>query len=143
MSKLKSKFDNVVYYKDGVREQPKLHIRSLGLNKKLDSIYKQPKVVDRKRPLEQRVKRKAKPSMFEIGGEIAGNPKSDMLLLDEKGQVQMGLEGKERIFSRVHTRQIMNLIKNAKDERGLIKLGKKVAEIIKIHDTQPQEYTTE
>lgn len=69
-------------------------------------------------------------------------------LLDEEGEVQMVLQGGERIFSRIHTRKILELIKKLdeskdpnKSEALVEKLGVLVADIILTHDTQEEEYT--
>jgi uncharacterized membrane protein (UPF0127 family) len=76
------------------------------------------------------------------------NKSEGTYLLDEKGDVQMVMQGNERIFSRIHTRKILSLIKKIDDEKDPVKLekllenlGVLVADIILTHDTQEEEYT--
>jgi len=76
--------------------------------------------------------------------EAGGQPHyQDTFLLDEKGHVQMILHGKERIFSREHTNKIMNLVSKKPTIENLMKLGQLVANIVKIHSEQKQEYVEE
>lgn len=56
---------------------------------------------------------------------------SKMVLLDHKGLPQMHMEGGERIFSRVSTKQIIELASKANDEESLYKLGEAVYKEIK------------
>lgn len=61
-------------------------------------------------------------------------------LLDENSTAQMRLEGDERIFSRKHTKQLINLIKKPKTKSNIYKLGELVKDIINIHSTQKKQY---
>ena len=68
--------------------------------------------------------------------------KNKMMVLDENGEVQMQLDGGERIFSRHDTKILIKLSKKAyesKDPEDYKKLGKKLFKFLEIqmsHDTQ-------
>lgn len=67
----------------------------------------------------------------------------NMLVLDDKGKVQMELEGGERIFSRKHTVTLARLSKKAyksKLDKDYKALGRKVFAFIHKQDTQEQQY---
>ena len=52
--------------------------------------------------------------------EIVIYPKAtntNLLVLDEKGRIQHTLSGDEKIFSRIHTRQIMSMAKDAEKKK--------------------------
>lgn len=69
--------------------------------------------------------------------------KSKMLVLDEDGNVQMKLEGGERIFSRISTRKIIKqALKAYRDETdsSFIKLGKMVFKELDAQDGRDPEY---
>lgn len=69
--------------------------------------------------------------------------KSPMLVLDDNGNVQMELEGGERIFSRIHTKTLARLAKKAyksKSDKDYKALGKKVFAFIEKQNTQEPEY---
>ena len=66
-----------------------------------------------------------------------------MLVLDEDGNVQMKLEGGERIFSRISTRKIIKqALKAYRDETdsSFIKLGKMVFKELDAQDGRDPEY---
>jgi uncharacterized membrane protein (UPF0127 family) len=68
---------------------------------------------------------------------------SKMLVLDEKGDVQMELEGNERIFSRKHTKVLARLSKKAyksKLDKDYKALGRKIFEFIERQNSQEQEF---
>ena len=95
----------------------------------------------------QKAKEGVKLEIFEKGKKIVNNILSraskqgaTMFLLDEEGNPQMPMKGGERIFSRRHTRQLLDLVKLEPSVENLITLGKKMAEIIKTQDTQKPEY---
>ena len=68
--------------------------------------------------------------------------KNKMMVLDENGEVQMQLDGGERIFSRHDTKILIKLSKKAyesKDPEDYKKLGKKLFKFLEIqmgNDTQ-------
>lgn len=69
--------------------------------------------------------------------------KSKMLVLDKDGNVQMKLEGGERIFSRISTRKIIKqALKAYRDETdsSFIKLGKMVFKELDAQDGRDPEY---
>lgn len=66
-----------------------------------------------------------------------------MYLLDHVGNVQTELQGSERIFSRKHTRSLIDKAVTAKSEKELEKLGKMIVDIIDIHNTQKPQYVEE
>ena len=66
-----------------------------------------------------------------------------MYLLDEKGKVQKELKGNERIFSRIHTKELVDLAKQANTKEELLKLGGTIAKILDKHDTQKPQYVNE
>lgn len=69
------------------------------------------------------------------------NADAEMKLLDETGNVQMNLKGKERVFSQEKTKQMVDKAKIAESDADLIELGKLVAEEIIAQDTRPEEFT--
>lgn len=74
----------------------------------------------------------------EIDCEVDG-----MLVLDDSGNVQMKLEGGERIFSRKNTKTLISMAKRA--ERSMIKsdykrLGSKIFQYLKIQDEKDPDY---
>lgn len=71
--------------------------------------------------------------------------KSKMMVLDQDGEVQMHLEGGERIFSRKNTRVLLKLANkayNSKKEIDYKSLGKKVFQFLEIQDSNKPEYVT-
>ena len=64
-------------------------------------------------------------------------------LLDDEGNVQMIMEGKERIFSRIDTNKIMKFLDKKPNIKNMIELGKIVATIVETHSKQKQEYVEE
>lgn len=69
--------------------------------------------------------------------------KSDMLVLDENGKVQMKLKGGERIFSRKNTKILIRLAIQAyktKDEKDYKKLGNKLFKFLDIQDNNKPQY---
>jgi uncharacterized membrane protein (UPF0127 family) len=74
-----------------------------------------------------------------------------MKILDEEGNVQMEIEGGERIFSRKFTSSIIEKIKKIQEvapdteeyEKAIIELGKSVAKEIITQDSREPEYTDE
>jgi uncharacterized membrane protein (UPF0127 family) len=66
-----------------------------------------------------------------------------LLVIDERGKVQMELKGGERIFSRKNTKTMIALAKRAyksKLESDYKKLGKKVFEYLDIQDGRDPDY---
>ena len=66
-----------------------------------------------------------------------------MVLLDADGNIQMPIEGGERIFSRPHTRILVRLAKKAyksRQEKDYKALGKKLFSILNIQNNQKPEY---
>lgn len=71
------------------------------------------------------------------------NERSKMLVLDENGDVQMTLQGGERIFSRPNTKVLVKLAKRAfqtKQDRDYKKLGKKLFEFLTIQESNKPQY---
>lgn len=61
-------------------------------------------------------------------------------VLDENGVPQMITKGNERVFSRLHTKQLVELSKKAANDDTYLKLGKAVVKMINTQDTQKKEY---
>lgn len=80
---------------------------------------------------------------YKKGGKVYKDG-GKVLLLDGDGIPQMPMEGGERIFSRIHTRELMKIAQEAQSTKNnkelLIKLGRKIAKIVEIHETQEPEY---
>ena len=55
----------------------------------------------------------------------------------------MAMEGGERIFSRIHTKELLDLVKKTPTVENLVALGRKMVDIIKKQGTQKPEYVTE
>lgn len=65
-----------------------------------------------------------------------------MQVLDDKGNVVMNIFGGERIFSMLHTKEIIAMAEKVHTgKKDPEELGKLVSRIIKIHDTQEPQYT--
>ena len=67
-------------------------------------------------------------------------------ILDDKGVVQGNLKGNERVFSRIHTRQLYGLARKIEGEpqdKYFKALGKTILNMINKQDTQTPEYSTE
>lgn len=76
------------------------------------------------------------------GGTVAP-VKDAMQVLDENGKVQGNIQGDERIFSRKHTSQLIDLAAAAgksKSDNDYKKLGMAMMRMINKQDTQEQEY---
>lgn len=68
---------------------------------------------------------------------------SEMLVLNEQGQVQMQLKGGERIFSRHNTKILLKLAHKAyktKEDKDYAKLGKKVFKFLEIQMGNETQY---
>jgi uncharacterized membrane protein (UPF0127 family) len=88
--------------------------------------------------------------VFKRGGKIQPKEKGlkinphAMQVLDDTGVVLMNITGGERIFSRKHTEQLIQLAKDVKKgKRSKKELGEAVKEILHIQDTQDPEYVYE
>lgn len=71
------------------------------------------------------------------------NTHSKMLVLDENGEVQMELEGGERIFSRPNTKVLVKLAKRAystKSDSDYKRLGKKLFQFLTTQDSNDPQY---
>jgi uncharacterized membrane protein (UPF0127 family) len=80
----------------------------------------------------------------ELGGNILSKlKKGGMYLLDENGEVQTELQGGERIFSRKHTKKLIDKTLLAKTPKDLEKIGKELIKIIDIHNKQNPQYVEE
>ena len=66
-----------------------------------------------------------------------------MYVIGPKGEIQMEVDGKERIFSIEHTKTIIRLSKKAyksKLDSDYIKLGKKIFKYIEKQDNQADDF---
>jgi hypothetical protein len=66
-----------------------------------------------------------------------------MLVLDENGNVQMELEGGERIFSRKNTRVLIKFALKAnktKQDKDYKNLGKKIFKFLDVQENNNPEY---
>lgn len=75
--------------------------------------------------------------------ETDEKPSSKMLVLDENGEVQMELDGGERIFSRKNTRVMIKLAKIARKSKkpaDYKALGKKVFKFLDIQESNDPQY---
>jgi uncharacterized membrane protein (UPF0127 family) len=69
--------------------------------------------------------------------------KSKMQILDDMGVIQMNIAGGNRIFSRQHTKLLMELIDKAENDNDLENLGRILVTILDLHDNQPEDYVDE
>ena len=75
--------------------------------------------------------------------EVAEDEVDKMYVLDENGKSQMVLVGQERIFSRIHTRELIRKAKRANKSKKDIdykRLGKYMIKVLDIQNTQEPEY---
>ena len=66
-----------------------------------------------------------------------------MLILNSEGKPVHEVEPGVRIFSRIHTRELIRLVKHAnktKEDKNYKRLGKKLFKILDIQNTQDPEY---
>lgn len=78
---------------------------------------------------------------YQEGGKMESE--SDVHVLDHKGNVQMTAKGDERIFSRIHTRQIIKLANKAHtsgEDKDYAALGRALVRILNKHATQKEEF---
>ena len=68
-------------------------------------------------------------------------PEKDLQLLDEDGKIQMNLDGVERVFSRIHTKQLYDLSKKGKDSINHRAIGRAMVRMLNEQNTQQQQYT--
>lgn len=66
--------------------------------------------------------------------------KSNIYLLDEVGEVQHELAGRERIFSIKDSLKLIKLVNKANSDNDYKKLGLAILNMIDIQDTNPDEY---
>jgi uncharacterized membrane protein (UPF0127 family) len=69
--------------------------------------------------------------------------RSKMQVLDDMGVIQMNIAGGNRIFSRQHTKLLLELIDKAESEADLENLGRILVTILDLHDNQPEDYVEE
>lgn len=69
--------------------------------------------------------------------------KSKMQILDSDGTIQMNIAGGNRIFSRQHTKLLMDLIDKAENDADLENIGRILVTVLDLHDNQPEDYVDE
>jgi len=74
--------------------------------------------------------------VYEVKEDDIKIEKDKLQILNEKGEVTVNIKPGARIFSREHTKKIIETLKDGKD----LEVGKLVTEILKIHDSQNPEY---
>ena len=74
--------------------------------------------------------------VYEVKEDDVKLDKTKLQVLNEKGEVTANIEGGARIFSREHTKEIIDTVKNNSD----IEVGKLVFKILDIHNNQKQDY---
>lgn len=80
---------------------------------------------------------------FESEDEEPTTETNKMLVLDQNGDVQMELDGGERIFSRKNTRVLVKLAVHAnktKEDSDYKKLGKKIFKFLDIQESNTPQY---
>jgi len=80
-------------------------------------------------------------NMLDLHYEL--NSEGEYFILDQNGNVQVELEGSERIVSRIHTKKLMLLFdayKKDKTEKNLAAIGSHMVSIINTQDSQDFEY---
>lgn len=81
--------------------------------------------------------------IFKDDDNVYKGKKNKMLVLDENGNIQMELEGGERIFSRKDTRVLIRLANKAyktKDISDYKKLGKKLFQFLDVQESNSPQY---
>jgi len=74
---------------------------------------------------------------------IKSNPES-MQVLDDSGTVLMNIEGGERIFSRIHTKKLLDMVRKVKAGQATHEeLGSLMSQIVKVQDGQEAQYVYE
>lgn len=71
-----------------------------------------------------------------VGDVVIFNEENSLILYDESGNKQMNMQGEERIFSRISTKKILELV-NKKD---LLQLGKYVVKEVNAQNKRKPEY---
>lgn len=81
--------------------------------------------------------------IFKDDDNVYKGKKNKMLVLDENGNIQMELEGGERIFSRKDTRVLIRLANKAyktKDVSDYKKLGKKLFQFLDVQESNSPQF---
>lgn len=81
--------------------------------------------------------------IFKDDDNVYKGKKNKMLVLDENGNIQMELEGGERIFSRKDTRVLIRLANKAyktKNVSDYKKLGKKLFQFLDVQESNSPQY---
>ncbi len=81
--------------------------------------------------------------IFKDDDNVYKGKKNKMFVLDENGNIQMELEGGERIFSRKDTRVLIRLANKAyktKDISDYKKLGKKLFQFLDVQESNSPQY---
>ena len=84
-------------------------------------------------------------SGVQIGDELEFHPtdKSKMMVLNSEGQIQMELEGGERIMSRPHTKTLIRFSKKAattNKDNDYKAVGKRMFKFLQVQSDTPAEY---
>ena len=77
------------------------------------------------------------------GVEDISDDEIKMFILNSEGQPVHEIEAGVRLFSRIHTRELIRLVKHAnktKEDKDYKRLSKKLFKILNIQDTQEPEY---
>lgn len=68
------------------------------------------------------------------------NSGGNLVQLNGNGSPEVALVGEERIFSIIHTKEIIDMSFNAKTKEDIIALGRRIEQIIDKQNTQKPEY---
>jgi len=68
-------------------------------------------------------------------------PEGDLHVLDDTGKVQMNVKGNERVFSRIHTTQLYDLVIDAETPADFRAVGRAMVRMINKQDTQAPQHS--
>jgi hypothetical protein len=68
-------------------------------------------------------------------------PEGELHVLDEDGKIQMNVAGNERVFSRIHTKQLYNLAVKAQEPTDYRRLGRAMVRMITRQNTQKPQFS--
>jgi len=68
-------------------------------------------------------------------------PEGELHVLDENGKVQMNVKGNERVFSRIHTKQLHNLSVNASTPTDFKRIGRAMVRMINKQNIQKPQFS--
>jgi len=68
-------------------------------------------------------------------------PEGNLHVLDDTGKIQMNVKGNERVFSRIHTEQLVDLATDAESQADFRAIGRAMVRMINRQNSQDQQFS--